>query len=230
MSIPRQVIRCRPTLPCLMDCRAALLEQAEEHDFVIIEDDYESEINVVSHPSPSLKSLDTHGRVIYVGSLSKSLSPGLRIGFMVADETLINEARKLRRLMYRHPPANNQRTCALFISLGHYDSYLRRLKNSYKERWIVMRRAIETYLPECVTPETLGGSAFWLRLPEGVNSKQLAARAKAEGLLIEPGEVQFMQPEKEKNHYIRLGYSAIDVNKISDGIQKLALLLDTKDG
>ncbi|GAL13299.1 transcriptional regulator GntR family domain /aspartate aminotransferase [Vibrio astriarenae] len=57
--------------------------------------------------------------------------------------------------MYRHPPANNQRTCALFISLGHYDTYLRKLKNCYQERWSAMREALEKHLPECMTTETM---------------------------------------------------------------------------
>jgi GntR family transcriptional regulator / MocR family aminotransferase len=73
---------------------------------------------------PAMKSLDRSGRVIYLGSLSKSLAPGLRIGFMVGAPELIAEARVLCRLMLRHPPANNQRAAALFISLGQPPSAL----------------------------------------------------------------------------------------------------------
>lgn len=209
-----------------MDRRQKLLDSAEKNDFIIIEDDFESEVNVVSQPSPALKSLDSNGRVIYVGSLSKSLSPGLRIGFMVADANLISEVRKLRRLMYRHPPSNNQRTCALFISLGHYDSYVRKLKNSYKEKWTLIRQLLEQHMPQCVTDETLGGSSFWLRLPEGVKAGEFAYRAQKVGVLIEPGDVHFMHPERESFSYIRMGFSAIDINMIPAGIEKLATLLE----
>lgn len=209
-----------------MNRRTELLDFAEQNDFIIIEDDFESEVNVLSRPSPALKSLDTNGRVIYVGSLSKSLSPGLRMGFMVADANLIKEVRKLRRLMYRHPPSNNQRTCALFISLGHYDSYVRKLKNSYKNKWALIRQMLELHMPQCVTDETLGGSSFWLRLPEGVQAEDFAYRAREIGILVEPGDVHFMAPAREKYAYIRLGFSAIDINMIPAGIEKLATVLE----
>lgn len=209
-----------------MNRRKELLDFAEKEDFIIIEDDFESEVNVLSQPSPALKSLDTSGRVIYVGSLSKSLSPGLRIGFMVADAHLIQGVRKLRRLMYRHPPSNNQRTCALFISLGHYDSYVRKLKNSYNAKWTLMRQMLEEHMPQCVTSETLGGSSFWLRLPKGVKAENFARRAREIGVLVEPGDIHFICPEKEQYGYIRMGFSAIDIAAIPQGIAKLATLLD----
>lgn len=222
-TTPSHQIPTNVTMP--MARRQQLLECAEREDFLIIEDDYDSEVNAISEPCPSLKSLDQKGRVIYVGSLSKTLSQGLRLGFMVADEALIREARKLRRLMYRHPPANNQRTCALFISLGHYDSYLRRLRNSYAQKWLAMRQAIETHLPDTITSSTLGGSAFWLRLPDGVAAQQLANQAREVGVLIEPGDVHFHDLARCPGNFIRLGYSGIDINKIGAGIKTLAQVL-----
>src|SRR5699024_4659656 len=87
--------------------REAVLKQARQHNFLIIEDDYESEINFSGHPAPALMSMDTSGHVIYVSSLSKTLDPGLRVGYMVGPPEFIREARALRRLMLRHPPSNN---------------------------------------------------------------------------------------------------------------------------
>lgn len=205
--------------------RSELIELAQTEDFVIIEDDYDSEINVIGHPHPSLKSLDESGRVIYVGSLSKSLSPGLRMGFMVADRTLIAEARKLRRLMYRHPPANNQRTCALFIAQGHYDSYLRRLRSSYKEKWQAMQSAIHRYLPDCVITNTQGGSSFWLKLPANFEAQKFAITAREHGVLFEAGQIHFNNLTEDSYRYVRLGYSAIALDKIDRGIEKIAQLL-----
>jgi len=79
--------------------RRALLDAAEKYDFVIVEDDYDFEMGFLQRPAPALKSLDPHGRVIYVGSFSKSLFPGLRLGYLVAPDAVIREARALRSLI-----------------------------------------------------------------------------------------------------------------------------------
>ena len=120
------------TMP--LERREALLRMADEADFVIIEDDFESENRFDGEPIPALKSLDRSHRVIYVGSLSKTLAPGLRIGYVVGPPELIAELRALRRLMLRHPSAFIQRAFALFLSLGHHDALLRRLAAAQRER------------------------------------------------------------------------------------------------
>ena len=99
--------------------RRQLLDMAAQHDLLIIEDDYEFEMNFLEPPTPALKAQDTDGRVIYVGSLSKSVFPGLRLGYMVAPEGLIQQARALRHLILRHPPGHAQRTLAYCMALGH---------------------------------------------------------------------------------------------------------------
>jgi GntR family transcriptional regulator / MocR family aminotransferase len=92
-----------------LERRKQLLEWASRSDALIVEDDYESETRYSGVPTPALKSLDGGERVVYIGSLSKSLMPGLRMGFLVAAPELVRELRALRRLVLRHPPGNNQR-------------------------------------------------------------------------------------------------------------------------
>lgn len=210
------------TMP--LERRRALLEAADREDFLIIEDDYEAEINFVSHPTTALKSMDRSGRVIYVGSLSKSLAPGLRIGFLVAPEPLIREARQLRRLMLRQPPTNNQRTVALFIAGGYYDALVARLQRTYRERWEVMGAALEKHLPQMTSTPSFGGTSFWVKGPDGLDADALARRALQEGILIEPGSPHFLAAEPPRN-YFRLGFSSIPVKKIVPGIEGLATLL-----
>ena len=202
--------------------RQALLERAQAQDFIIIEDDYESEINYLGSPTPALKSLDRRDRVLYVGSLSKILDPGLRIGYLVAPPAVIREARALRRLMVRHPPTNNQHATALFLSLGHYDSLIQRLAQVYKQRWETMQESLARHFPDSATTPSFGGTAFWVGGPAGLDARSLAATAARHGVLFEPGDVNFLARPR-KNHF-RLGFSSIAAERIDPGIALLARL------
>lgn len=210
------------TMP--IERRKRLLKDARAHDFLIIEDDYESEINFVGEPTPALKSLDSDKRVIYVGSLSKTLAPGLRIGYMVGSRTLIEEARALRRLMVRHPPANNQRLVALFLSMGHHDSLIHRLSQTYQQRWQIMGDALNRHLPESSRIPSFGGTSYWVQGPEQLDTRELQKRAREAGILIEAGDICFMQSNPPLN-FFRLGYSSIAAKQIEPGIKKLAGLI-----
>ena len=204
--------------------RKQILDDAETHDFLIIEDDYESEINFVGEPTPALKSLDKNNRVIYIGSLSKTLSPGLRIGYMIASCELIAEARALRRLMIRHPATNNQRFVALFLSMGHHDSLIHRLSETYRERWQMVGDALNKYLPESTRRPSFGGTSYWVEVPVQVDTRELKRRAREASILIESGDIFFMQDNPPQN-FFRLGYSSIAANRIEPGIKKLATLI-----
>jgi len=210
--------------------RRQLLKAADEHDLVVIEDDYESEINHGGAPTPALKSLDRQGRVIFVASLSKSLAPGLRMGYMVGPAPLIREARALRRLMLRHPPANNQRTLALFLADGHHDALLRRLSQLYKERWRVMGAALTKHLPDCRWQPTTGGTAFWVEGPPGLDTRRLEAAAAKQSILIEPGEVHFLASETAPRNLFRLGFSSIATDRIEPGLARLGEILRAQAG
>ncbi len=209
------------TVTLSLERRQELLTRAVNDDFVIIEDDYESETNYVGQPTPALKSLDHSNRVIYVGSLSKTIAPGLRLGFMVGPKALVREARALRRLMLRHPPANNQRAVALFLSLGHHDSLVRRLSHAYKDRWRAMGAALAKHLPESSRMPVFGGTAYWVRGPETLDARELSKAAAARGVLIEPGDIFFLG-ERAPRNYFRLGFSSIPVDRIEAGVKLLA--------
>lgn len=201
--------------------RAQLLDYAARHDAVIVEDDYDSESNFMQNPLPALKASDRSGRVIYVSSLSKALSPGLRLGFMVADPDLIDEARALRRLMYRHPPANIQYQMAHFLAQGYYETHLRRYHDDSARRWEMLASALHTRLPECTL---MAGSehanAFWLRTPEAISTQQLTWRAAHAGVLIEPGARHFLDAAPPDN-FFRMGFHAINPDAIAPGVDVL---------
>ena len=199
-----------------MERRNKLLSIAKENQMVIIEDDYEAEVNFLRKPNPSLKSLDKDNNVIYVGSFSKAFAPGLRLGYMVAPESFVKEARALRRLMIRHIPANNQRSVALFIGLGHYHNMFTKIQKTNKERWGLINEKINQEPLLSATP-TLGGSTFWVKIPESIDTEKLCQKLLEKGVAVRPGNASFAEKKPPAN-YLHLGYSAIDTNKINKGI------------
>lgn len=211
------------TLP--MERRRALLQKAQDIDALIVEDDYEFEMSFLATPSPALKSLDRDGRVIYVGSFSKSLFPGLRLGYLVGSAPFIKEARALRASVLRHPPGHLQRTAAYFLGLGHYDALVRRLGRTYKERRQVMEAAIVKSGLQIAGKESHGGSSFWMRAPSGTDTQKLAMRLKSKSTFIEHGKPFFFGNHRPTEYY-RLAYSSIPTDKIEEGIKIIAQALD----
>lgn len=207
------------TMP--MARRQALLDKARAMGALIVEDDYEFEMSFLGSPSPSLKSLDQDGRVIYVGSFSKSIFPGLRLGYLVGPRPFIREARALRASVLRHPPGHMQRTAAYFLSLGHYDSLIRRMARVYAERRKVMEDALAQHGLQVEGRGVFGGSSIWMRAGPRVDIGQLAERLRPQGVLIEPGLPFFHRADPPRNYY-RLAYSSIPAERIAPGIAILA--------
>jgi len=201
--------------------RHALLERAAAADVVVIEDDYESDLDYSGLTPPALKSLDRTGRVVHVGSFSKSIAPGLRIGYVVGPKALVRELRHLRRLILRHPPANNQRTLALFLEGGHFGALLSGLRTVYRERWRALGEALDDHLPAWRRAPTAGGFSYWVTAPSGIDTRALAHAALGHGVIIDPGEFRYLGPDPPRNR-ARLGFAAIDVTRIEPGIRILA--------
>ena len=201
--------------------RRALLARAEAEDFVIIEDDYESDNLFEGSPMPALKSMDRGARVVYIGSLSKSLAPAVRLGFIVAPAALAAELRGLRHAMVRHPSAFLQHAYALFVSLGHHESHARRVNQAMLERVTLACAALRRHLPEFVFSPPQGGASIWVQAPSWLDGAELVLTARRHGVLIEPGDVFFAQPSYPCP-YFRLRLSSIAPGLIDEGIRALA--------
>lgn len=215
--------QCPTTVTMSLKRRQEILELANKRDVVLLEDDHESELNFSGRPLPALKSLDNDGRVIYLGSLSKTLVHSLRIGYIVAPAELIRELRALRRLIMRHEPTNNSHTASLFIAQGHHDAFIRKLNVTYRERREILTSAFSRYLPEFQIMPSQGGSGAWIKGPDGFNSQSLAENCTARGVLIEPGDIFFSKSSNKNQTHFRLGYSAIHGSLIDAGVREISL-------
>ena len=204
--------------------RLELLKLTKSNHQFVIEDDYEADISFNMTPPRALKSLDTWGNVIYTGSLSKSLLPGLRIGYLVADREFIREARALRHHMLRHPPVNNQRSVALFLQRGYFDRFVAKITEIYKQRCAVMHESLERHFPGASRRPEYGGGSIWLRLPGEADAGILRDLVQEKGVFFETGGFTFSDETSNRNH-IRLGYSLVEKSLIPEGIDIIAKAL-----
>jgi GntR family transcriptional regulator / MocR family aminotransferase len=214
------------TMP--MSRREKLLRLASARNFLIVEDDYEFEMSFLARPSPALKSLDEEGRVIYAGSFSKSVFPGLRLGYLVGSEPFIREARALRTTMLRHPPGHMQRTTAHFLAKGHYAALIRRMRAAYDERHATALKAFAEHGLQIAGRAAFGGSSFWMRAPETVDTEVLARRLRGHGVLIDPGH-PFFEGRAPPRNFFRLGYSSIPSKSIPEGSARIAHAIEELD-
>jgi GntR family transcriptional regulator/MocR family aminotransferase len=204
--------------------RQALLKNASRLDQLIIEDDFEHESNFLGKPHPALRGMDRENRVVYISALPKVLAPGLRIGFIVAAPELIRQARRLRQQVIGRPSLLNQRTAALFLSLGHYDSFMSRMHQEMSRRWVALRDGLNHYRANFVTMPNQGGSVFWVRCPDEIDVEILARKAARRGILIEP-DTHYYARDKGSRNCFRLGVTSIPQDRIRQGVEKLRELM-----
>lgn len=206
-----------PTMVTMtLDRRKELLESSTQNDFFIIEDDYEAEMNFVDNSLPTLRSL-SQDRVVYLGSFSKAISPGLRVGFMVAHPEIIRAARQARAAMYRHAPLFLQEVIALFIRKGYFEAHLRNLENSYHTRWTRTHDSIQRHLDFLNVSSTQGGTSFWLEGPANFDAVKLKDHLKSRSVLIDSGNNYYLKRNNKRG--FRLGFAFVQVEKIDDGIR-----------
>lgn len=200
--------------------RVALLEAAVVQDFTIVEDDYDSELRYRGAPSPALASLDRSGRAIYLGTFSKFIAPGLRVGFVVADARLIAALRDRLRLTIRQTPGLIQRALAIFIRNGDYARSLQQHRAELARRWSLLQSDLRDQLGWSGDYPP-GGTSLWLRAPEPIDWREVATHARARGVLLQPPAEHWAAPRPPLRH-LRLGFAAIPLSRIPDGVRELA--------
>ncbi|MEM9249577.1 MAG: PLP-dependent aminotransferase family protein [Pseudomonadota bacterium] len=209
--------------------RKALLDRATELGCVLVEDDYEFELAMPGAAAPALKAMDRSGCVVYAGSFSKTLFPGLRLGYLVAPEPFVRHARALRGTVLRHPPGVVQRTVARFLALGHYDTQIKRMRAAYQARKAELHEALSSYglAPASATPTA--GTSVWMRAPPGVDTGTLANALRAQGVVIEAG-APFFSPDTPDTAHYRLAISSIPEARIRSGVGLIAEEISAMSG
>ena len=207
--------------------RQELLRWAQRRGAWIVEDDYDGEFRYGQRPIDALQSIDTEGRVIYVGTFSKALSPQLRLGYLVLPHSLVPVFRQAKRLADRHAPALEQQVLAALIGDGAYERHVRRMRRENERRRSTLLQAIERYLPGNARVDgTAAGLhvVLWLPSLKAHDEPALAAAARGNGVGIYPVSPLFA-PTASRGRVrpagFILGYASLTIAQIQEGMRLL---------
>jgi GntR family transcriptional regulator/MocR family aminotransferase len=211
----------RPTTVTLSaERRMRLMNLVCKYGIALLEDDYDFDYHFTSNPLLPLASLDTGGHIIYVGSFCKSIAPGIRIGFMVAPEVVINEAAALRKLIDRQGEQLLEEATAELLSAGDISRHIKKSHKVYQERLENTCRLLREQLGEYLTFERPnGGLAIWAAYRKNISARAVAMNAGKLGLKINDGRGYFFQPNISMPHdFIRIGYCSLDETEMAGAI------------
>ncbi len=204
--------------------RRALVDLAATYELPIIEDDPYYDLRFEGDPVPPIASLDREGWVVYLGSFSKVLAPGFRVGFVHGPQALIQRLSLAKQGMDLFTNGFGQRVAERYLSLGLLEKHLPRIRSLYRRRRDVMLRAMEEHFPEGVAwTRPQGGMFLWVTVPESIDTKALLPKAAAKGVIYVPGH-GFFAGRPEANH-MRMNYSFPNELDIKRGIHILASVL-----
>jgi len=206
--------------------RRTLLEFARQHGVWIIEDDYDSEFRYGSRPLASLQGLDDAGQVIYVGSLGKMLFPGLRIGYMIAPEHLVDTFRTGVAELYREGQLMQQAVLTEFIMDGYLTSHVRRMRALYGERRQILIDAITARFGD--TLPVMGDEAglhLVLGLPDHANDRDVTAASYDAGVIVRP-LASYYNSETPARRGLLLGYACVPNERIGPAFDTLARVIE----
>jgi GntR family transcriptional regulator/MocR family aminotransferase len=211
-----------PTGTCLSSPRRIqLIILADRYNIPILEDDFVGDLRYEGRNQPALKALDPGGRVIYVSTFSKILMPGLRVGFLVAEGPIYHRLVNFKRVNDLATSTLIQRAVEVYVTVGRYQSYLRRSCQIFHKRRDAMLLAIQRYMPpEINLDPPQGGLFIWLQLPENLSSEKLLPLAWEEGVDFAPGN-GFFPDGLGGNHWLRLNFVAQAPEQIEEGIKRL---------
>lgn len=199
--------------------RRRLLELAAEYDFVVFEDDPYVELRFEGEHVPTMLSMDDGDRVVYASSFSKTVCPGIRVGYLVGPPPTIASIRKIATGTYISPSMVAQSIVAEFCRSGAIDSSIETVKNALRERLDTLAQALRRELPDARFSAPQGGYFLWVELPESTDVEALALAAGERGVVFVKGTDFLLEGGRNT---LRLAYSGVTPAEIDEGVARLA--------
>lgn len=215
-----------PTGTCLSTARRVeLIVLADRYNIPILEDDFVGDLRYEGRSQPAIKALDPGGRVVYVSTFSKILMPGLRVGFLVVEGPMYQRLVDFKRVNDLATSTLIQHALEAYVTVGRYQSYLRRSCQVFHKRRDAMLSAIQHYLPPGVPFDPPQGGLFiWLQLPDDLSSEKLLPLAWEEGVDFSAGN-NFFPDRLGGSSWLRLNFAAQPPDQIEEGIRRLGRAL-----
>jgi GntR family transcriptional regulator/MocR family aminotransferase len=212
-----------PTLATLSAARRLeLLALARQHGFAILEDDYDHEVHYQGSPVLPLAHMDEAGSVIYVGTLSKVLAPGLRLGFLVAGTAVIEQALRWRTIIDRQGDLSTEAAVAELFEDGEVQRHIGRVRRIYARRREALLESLERRLPGAFAIDVpRGGMALWARAAQGDDTDAWAQRGLERGVAVSPGSRYWCG--RGRVHAFRLGFAGLDEQELDEAVRRLTL-------
>lgn len=203
-----------------LERRKRLVELAYRYRVLVLEDDAYGDLCYDGQPLPLLKSMDSEGYVIYLSTFSKSVYPGLRLGWMTAHPKLIQRCSDVKQIVDLHSNSLSQWLIERFITSGEFEAHLARVGEDYRSRRDAMYDALLQHAaPGMSWNRPRGGYYIWCRLPEGVSAARLIDKAAEYKVVFVPGAPFFTADQGD--HYIRLNFTFAPLKEIREGIRRL---------
>jgi GntR family transcriptional regulator/MocR family aminotransferase len=204
--------------------RLRLLELARERRMFVLEDDYDHEFHYEGRPVLPLASADVHGVVVYVGTLSKVLAPGLRIGFVVAPEPLLARLAAMRRIVDRQGDHLLERAVADMLEEGEIQRHIRRAKRIYTERRKRLARLLASRFASVLDFEVpSGGTAIWARVAGDVSVDAWATHAAELGLVLQTA--RHFAFDGKSRPFLRIGFAQHEERELREAIRRMEAAL-----
>ena len=204
--------------------RRRLLTLAGRYNIPILEDDFVGDLRYEGRALPAIKALDHVGQVIYVGTFSKLLMPGLRVGFLVADGPILEHIGVRKQVHDLTTSPLMQRVVDRYVTVGRYQAHLRRTIRAYRARRDALHSSVHEFLPSATVAPSHGGLFAWLRLTSEVSTQKLLPDALDEGVDFAPGQRFFANPT-DGDHFLRLNFATRTPDEITQGMRRLGTAL-----